>query len=62
MRRYLVVAHQTLTSPEVLDAMRVRAGEEETAFHLVVPLHHGDGWTWTVMTDPDGNEFCVTDP
>lgn len=20
------------------------------------------GWTWTVMTDPDGNEFCVTDP
>ena len=19
-------------------------------------------WTWTVMTDPDGNEFCVTDP
>ena len=22
----------------------------------------GNGWTWTVMTDPDGNEFCVTDP
>ena len=21
-----------------------------------------DGWTWTVMADPDGNEFCVTDP
>jgi catechol 2,3-dioxygenase-like lactoylglutathione lyase family enzyme len=21
-----------------------------------------DDWTWTVMTDPDGNEFCVTDP
>ena len=20
------------------------------------------GWTWTVMVDPDGNEFCVTDP
>jgi catechol 2,3-dioxygenase-like lactoylglutathione lyase family enzyme len=19
-------------------------------------------WSWTVMTDPDGNEFCVTDP
>lgn len=19
-------------------------------------------WTWTVMRDPDGNEFCVTDP
>ena len=21
-----------------------------------------DGWTWTVMVDPDGNELCVTDP
>jgi len=21
-----------------------------------------DDWTWTVMIDPDGNEFCVTDP
>jgi len=21
-----------------------------------------DGWTWTVMSDPDGNEFCITDP
>jgi catechol 2,3-dioxygenase-like lactoylglutathione lyase family enzyme len=21
-----------------------------------------DDWTWTVMADPDGNEFCVTDP
>jgi catechol 2,3-dioxygenase-like lactoylglutathione lyase family enzyme len=21
-----------------------------------------DDWTWTVMTDVDGNEFCVTDP
>ncbi len=21
-----------------------------------------DGWTWTVMSDPDGSEFCVTDP
>jgi Glyoxalase-like domain len=19
-------------------------------------------WTWTVMADPDGNDFCVTDP
>jgi len=25
--------------------------------------HVADGaWTWTVMADPDGNEFCVTDP
>jgi predicted enzyme related to lactoylglutathione lyase len=21
-----------------------------------------EDWTWTVMADPDGNEFCVTDP
>ncbi len=21
-----------------------------------------NGWTWTVLVDPDGNEFCVTDP
>jgi catechol 2,3-dioxygenase-like lactoylglutathione lyase family enzyme len=21
-----------------------------------------DGFAWTVLTDPDGNEFCVTDP
>src|SRR4051794_16611006 len=21
-----------------------------------------DGWTWRVMPDPDGNEFCVPDP
>lgn len=21
-----------------------------------------DGWTWQVLTDPDGNEFCVVRP
>lgn len=21
-----------------------------------------DDWAWTVMSDPDGNEFCVNDP
>ena len=48
MRRYLVVAHQTLTSPELLEAMRARAAEEATEFHLVVPIHHGEpGLTWT---------------
>ena len=25
-------------------------------------VSEADGWTWMVMTDPDGNEFCVTDP
>lgn len=24
--------------------------------------HEQDGFRWTVMRDPDGNEFCVTDP
>lgn len=48
MRRYLVVAHQTLSSPQLLDALTSRAGEEETTFHLVVPVHHGEpGLTWT---------------
>lgn len=48
MRRYLVVAHQTLGSLELLEAMRAKAAEEDTAFHLLVPIHHGEpGWTWT---------------
>lgn len=51
MRRLLVVAHQTLTSPELLAAMSARAEEEQTAFHLVVPLHHGTGMTWTEGRD-----------
>jgi predicted enzyme related to lactoylglutathione lyase len=21
-----------------------------------------DGWTWHILADPDGNEFCVTQP
>jgi hypothetical protein len=21
-----------------------------------------DGWTWHMVPDPDGNEFCVTQP
>jgi hypothetical protein len=48
MRRFLVVAHQTLSSPELLDKMASRAGEEESAFHLLVPIYHGEpGLTWT---------------
>jgi hypothetical protein len=48
MRRYLVVAHQTLGSPELLDAMRARLDEGPCTFHLVVPeLHTGSGGTWT---------------
>ena len=44
MRRYLVVAHQTLGTPELLDAMRDRLAEGPCTFHLVVPeLHQGSG-------------------
>lgn len=48
MRRYIVVAHQTLGSPELLDAMRDLLSQGPCSFHLVVPLlHGGGGWTWT---------------
>ena len=48
MRRYLVVAHQTLTTPELLEAMRKRAEEGPCSFHLVVPEYHGgSGFTYT---------------
>jgi hypothetical protein len=47
VRRYLVVAHQTLGTPELLDALRDRLAEGPCTFHLVVPeLHHGSGATW----------------
>jgi hypothetical protein len=49
MRRYLVVAHQTLGSPELLVAMRDRLAEGPCTFHLLVPEYHGGpGLTWTV--------------
>jgi GABA permease len=48
MRRYLVVAHQTLSSPELLEEMTSRAGRDEASFHLLVPIYHGEpGLTWT---------------
>ena len=51
MRRYLVVAHQTLSSPELRGVMKSRADEEDTVFHLLVPIYHGDsGLTWTMGT------------
>ncbi len=47
MRRYLVVAHQTLGSPQLLDALRDLMAEGACLFHLVVPQYHGGGLTWT---------------
>ena len=52
MRRYLVVAHQTLSSRELLEELTSRAGTEEATFHLLVPVHHGEpGLTWTESHD-----------
>ncbi|MFP5370806.1 MAG: hypothetical protein ACLGI3_08675 [Actinomycetes bacterium] len=46
MPRYLVVAHRTLDSPELLEALLERSGS--STFHLVVPEYHGGlGLTYT---------------
>ena len=37
-------------------ARLVELGAEE------VTTHGGGDFRWTVLRDPDGNEFCVTDP
>jgi hypothetical protein len=48
MRHCLVVAHQTLDSPRLADAMLEELARQPCTFHLLVPvLNHGDGWTWT---------------
>jgi hypothetical protein len=48
MRRCLVVAHQTLSSPELIEELTSWSGAEETTFHLLVPIFHGEpGLTWT---------------
>ncbi len=48
MHRYLVVAHQTLDSPELLDELRGRLAHGACTFHLLVPENHGgSGLTWT---------------
>ena len=46
MRRYLVVAHRTLSSPELLDAIRERMAQGPSTFHLLVPEEHGTGMIW----------------
>jgi hypothetical protein len=47
MHRYLVVAHRTLDSPELLEALRDQLAEGPCTFHLVVPEYHGGGLTWS---------------
>lgn len=46
MRHCLVVSHQTLESPELLDAIRDEFNRQPTAFHLLVPEYYGGGLTW----------------
>jgi len=47
MRRYLVVAHQTLASPELLSALRDRLDRGACSFHLLVPfIPAGTGVSW----------------
>ena len=48
MPRYLVVAHRTLGSPELLDALLERSADGHSTFHLLVPEYHGGlGLTYT---------------
>ena len=46
MRRVLVVANQTLDSPELMELVRDRLSEGPTVFHLLVPEHVGGGLVW----------------
>lgn len=47
MPRFLVVAHRTLGSPELLEALLERSADGST-FHILVPEYHGGlGLTYT---------------
>ncbi len=46
MRHYLVVAHRTLDSPDLLDVLRDRASQGPATFHLLVPDEHQGGFLW----------------
>ena len=50
VRRYLVIANQTLSSPELHDLIRARAVPGETSFHMLVPQVP----TPAIHTDPSG--------
>lgn len=48
MRRYLVVANQTLGGEPLLDELRRSLRSGSASFHVVVPATHPkDQWTWT---------------
>ena len=44
-QRVLVIANRTADSPDLIDALRRRLGEEGTSFTLLVPaVPHGLSW------------------
>lgn len=48
MRRYLIVANQTLAGEHVLEEVRRLTAQEDSAFHVIVPATPvADQWTWT---------------
>jgi hypothetical protein len=46
MRRYLVVANQTVTEPHLLQKVRDCMAADDCTFHIVVPASHPNG-AWT---------------
>ena len=44
-----------------LDVEVGRAIELGATMQTIVPIEEG-GWTWHILEDPDGNEFCVLQP
>jgi GABA permease len=46
MRRCLVVSHQTLESPELIECIRDEFAKHPMTFHLLVPEYYGTGLTW----------------
>jgi GABA permease len=47
MRRYLIVAHQTLGDAHLVDAVRERMAAGPCQFFLLVPVTHPPGHAWT---------------
>jgi hypothetical protein len=47
MHRYLVVAHHTLTGPQLAERLGQLAAHGPTAFHIVVPAEPPGDHTWT---------------
>ena len=53
-RAHLDIKPETTMAAEVERLMALGASTVDTRRH--------DTWTWTVMQDPEGNEFCVAEP